>query len=68
MQGVLEGSSTEPSTADASHDVTNDHLVPGCVCATAAHEILTDTVWFVKILERYEWHVHKYQTHFWGFV
>ena len=52
---VVEGTSIDPSTADGpSHDVTNDFLVPGCICAIAASEKSTDTVWFVKILKRHE--------------
>ena len=36
----------------ALHDVTNDFLVPGCICAIAASVKSANTVWFVKILER----------------
>ena len=49
------GSSIDPLTPDGpSHDVTNDFLVPGCICAIAASEKSIDTVWFVKILEKRE--------------
>ena len=52
---ILIGSSIDPPTADGlSHDVTNDFLVQGCICAIAASEKWTDTVWFVKILEKRE--------------
>ena len=51
----LKCSFIDPPTGDGiSHDVTNDFLVPGCICALAANENSTDTVWFVKILERCE--------------
>ena len=44
------GSSVDSPTAEGpSHDVTNN-LVLGCVCAIAASEKSTDTIWFVNIL------------------
>ena len=41
--------------ADASIEkAVNDFLVPGCISAIAADDKSTDTVWFVKIIERCE--------------
>ena len=52
---IVEGRSIDPVTTDGpSHDVTNDLLVPGCMCAIVANEKSTNTVWFVKILEKRE--------------
>ena len=52
---TLIGSSSDPPNADGpSYDVKNDFLVAGFICAIAASEKSTDTVWFVKILERCE--------------
>ena len=51
---LLISSSINPPAATGSfHDVTNDFLVPGCICAIAASEKSIDTVWFVKILEKH---------------
>ena len=51
---LLISSSIDPPAATGSfHDVTNDFLVPGCICAIAASEKSIDTVWFVKILEKH---------------
>ena len=34
---IVEGRSIDPVTTDGpSHDVTNDLLVPGCICAIVA--------------------------------
>ena len=55
MLVTLIGSSSDPPNADDPfYDVKNDFLVPGFICAIAASEKSTDTVWFVKILERCE--------------
>ena len=55
---AFEGSSIYPPTADGpSDDVTNDFLVPGCICAIAASEKSTGTAWFVKVLERFIVHM-----------
>ena len=52
---IVEGSSIDRPTADGlSHDVTNDLIVAGCICAIAASEKSTDTIWFDKILEKHE--------------
>ena len=52
---IVEGSFIDSPTADgSSHDVTNDFLVPGCICAIVPSKKWTDIVWFVKILERCE--------------
>ena len=52
---TLIGSSIDPPTGEGpSHDVTNNFLVPGCICAISASEKSADTGCFVKILERHE--------------
>ena len=48
---IVVGSSIDPPTAEGpSHDVTNNFLVLGCVCAIAASEKSTDIICFVNIL------------------
>ena len=54
FSSIFEGSSIDSPTADGSSHVTNNFLVPGCICEIATGEKSTDTVWFVKILERLE--------------
>ena len=52
---IVEGSNSDPPAVNGpSNDVTNDFLVPGCICAIAATEKSTNTVCFVKILESRE--------------
>ena len=52
---IVQHSSINPSTAEGlSDDVTNDVLAPGCICEIGGGEKSTDTIWFVRILERCE--------------
>ena len=51
----FKGSSSDNPTADGpSYDVTNNYLVPDCICVIAAGEESTDTVWFVKVPKKCE--------------
>ena len=52
---IVQGSSIDPPTADGpSDDIKNDFLVPDCIWAIFASKKSTDTVSFVKILEKRE--------------